>query len=156
MKIERKYYTELKKQMEELEDGLRKIREAMTETEKQMEKEENESKFQKLLERIVTERERTRQVVDRRKKVSFLNMVRAGLALAKAIEADFEADSGEEWGKICLTTDLMLFDMSAGQNGRDELILLMCNADNIMIASKGNLMEWKFSFQFCDIFFRES
>ena len=45
MKIERQYYTESRKWMEEIDDELRQMQESMTEEEKQTEKEERQREF---------------------------------------------------------------------------------------------------------------
>ena len=89
--IKKNYYTESLKQLEEMDNELRKIQESMTEEEKLTEKEKAQRGFQRLVERFEREESETRRIVNQKKKEYFAVLVKTGLALAKIVEADFEA-----------------------------------------------------------------
>ena len=150
--IKKNYYTESLKQLEEMDNELRKIQESMTEEEKLTEKEKAQRGFQRLVERFEREESETRRIVNQKKKEYFAVLVKTGLALAKIVEADFEAESNEECGTMSFRTGLMCIGVPGGPSGRDELVLLMRMADHIEIIPNGNILEWIFSFEFCDTF----
>lgn len=117
------------------------------------EKEESQHGFARLMKRIEREQTGFRQGVNQGKKTYFNNLTKAGLLLAEAIEADFEAQSNEYCGEIRLRVGLVYFGIPGdGRSGRDELALLTRMADYIVIIPKGDILEWKFGFQFNDAF----
>lgn len=154
MKIERQYYTESRKWMEEIDDELRQMQESMTEEEKQAEKEERQREFKQLVERIEKEEARVRRVTDRRKQKHFRVLAKAGLALAEIIEADYKAESDGTCGKIYFRTGPMFLSVPDGPSGKDELVLLIRMADHMEVIPDGDTLEWNFSFEFDNIFSR--
>lgn len=152
MKIERKYHTKSVRDMNKIDEELQKLQESMTDEEKEKDKEENRCGFERLMEKVKKEQTRTRQVTNKTKKAYFYTMVLAGLVLAKVIEADFTAECDEECGKMCFITGIVFFDGLGGQSGRNELVLLIRMADHVAIFSRGNVIEWRFTFLFFDTF----
>jgi len=152
MEFEKKYYTMAQKMMAEVDEELKKNQGSMTEEEKQAEKERNEQGFQKLLERFEKEQEKTRKVPDQKKKVYFDEMVVVGDILAKKIEADISVKSDEMHGEICLKTGLVTFGIPCGYEGKNELILLIRMADDVMVMPEDGTIKWEFCFDFYDTY----
>jgi len=152
MEFERKYYEELKKMVKEADEGLKKMNESMTEEEKLIEKEHREQEFQKLLERYEWEQQRTKHVTNNEKETYFKMMVKTGKTLAQKIDADIFIRSNEKYGEICLKTGLILFGITNKYPGKDELILLMRMADNIIVMPEEDAIKWEFQFNFYDTF----
>lgn len=154
MKIERQYYTESRKWMEEIDDELRQMQESMTEEEKQAEKEERQREFKQLVERIEQEEAGVRRVIDRRKQEHFVILAEAGQVLAEIVVADYKAESDETCGTIRFRTGSMFLGVPGSPSGKDELILLIRMADHMEVIPDGDTLEWNFSFEFDDIFSR--
>ena len=55
---------------------------------------------------------------------------------------------------MCFITGMVFFGVSGERAGRDELVLLIRMTDHVEIFPRGDVMEWKFTFQFCDTFVR--
>lgn len=150
MKIERHYYTASKKRMKEIDDEVRQMQESMTEEEKQAERERNKREFKRLVERIEREESEVKRVTDQRKREYFGVLAKAGLALAKIVEADYKAEDNEHCGKIRFRTGPMCLGVPGGPSGRDELVLLIRMADHIEIFPDGADLKWEFSFDLFD------
>ena len=82
MRIERHYYTASKREFDEAEAEVRKEREAMTEEERQAEKQENSIGWKKLMDRMELERRRCKKVSNPEKTEYFQELSIIGLELA--------------------------------------------------------------------------
>lgn len=152
MEFERNYYEEFKKMMQEVDDELKKMDESMKEEERRAEKERREQDFRRLLERYESQQQRTKHVTNKKKKIYFKEIAEIGKTLAKKIDADVFIRSNEERGEICLKTGLILFGIPNNYSGKDEFILLMRMADNIIAMPEGHAVKWEFWFDFFDTF----
>lgn len=148
MEFERKYYENFKKMMQEADEELKKINESMTEEERIAEKERNEKGFQRLFERYKKEDRKNRHVVDPDKVEHLKKMAEAGKILAEKIDADIFIKTDNEHGEIHLKTGLIMFGTLNKYSGRDEMLLLMWVADDVVILTEDDAVKWEFRFDF--------
>ena len=125
MRIERHYYTASKREFDEAEAEVRKEREAMTEEERQAEKQENSIGWKKLMDQMELERRRCKKVSNPEKTEYFKELSIIGLELAGKIDADIVVESNEEHGSIKMVTGLILFGEPTRNAGKEELLLLL-------------------------------
>ena len=150
MKIESHYYTEFKREFDEAEAEARKEREAMTEEERQAEKQENEISWKKLMDRVELEQQRRKKVRNLEKAEHFKELAVIGLELAGKIDADVVVESNEEHGSIKMVAGLILFGEPTRNAGKEELLLLLRMADDVLIRPKGEAFELDLRFDLFD------
>ena len=150
MRIERHYYTASKREFDEAEAEVRKEREAMTEEERQAEKQENEISWKKLMDRVELEQQRRKKVRNLEKAEHFKELAVIGLELAGKIDADVVVESNEEHGSIKMVTGLILFGEPTRNAGKEELLLLLRMADDVLIRPKGEAFEIDLRFDLFD------
>lgn len=150
MRIERHYYTEFKREFDEAEAEARKEREAMTEEERQAEKQENEISWKKLMDRVELEQQRRKKVRNLEKAEHFKELAVIGLELAGKIDADVVVESNEEHGSIKMVAGLILFGEPTRNAGKEELLLLLRMADDVLIRPKGEAFELDLRFDLFD------
>ena len=98
MKMERRYYTKSKEELEKIRAELQAEREAMTEEEWLAEQLENERGFQRLMERLECEQKKYKRIRNPEKEEAFKKMQAIGVKLARRIEADLIIENNEEYG----------------------------------------------------------
>ncbi len=150
MRIERHYYTESKRELEEAEAEVRKERDAMTEKERLVEERENEAGLKKLMDRMERERRRCKKVRNSEKAEHFKRLAAVGLELAGNIDADIVVESSGEYGSVKLVTGLILFGEPTGNAGKEELLLLLRMADDVLIRPQGEAFEIDLRFDLFD------
>lgn len=150
MRIERHYYTASKREFDEAEAEVRKEREAMTEEERQAEKQENSIGWKKLMDRMELERRRCKKVSNPEKTEYFKELSIIGLELAGKIDADIVVESNEEHGSIKMVTGLILFGEPTRNAGKEELLLLLRMADDVLIRPKVEAFELDLRFDLFD------
>ena len=150
MRIERYYYTQSKQELAEVDAEIKKIRAEMTDEEKAIEKKQNRQEAQALLQREDDRRRRTKRILNPERIQFFEKMAAMGVTLAEAISADLLAESKEEYGKICLTTDFILFGEVVKNAGRNEWNYLMRMADDVLIHMRDGAFQIEFYFDFFD------
>ena len=150
MRIERHYYTASKREFDEAEAEVRKEREAMTEEERQAEKQENSIGWKKLMDQMELERRRCKKVSNPEKTEYFKELSIIGLELAGKIDADIVVESNEEHGSIKMVTGLILFGEPTRNAGKEELLLLLRMADDVVIRPKGEAFELDLRFDLFD------
>lgn len=150
MRIERYYYTEFKREFDEAEAEVRKEREAMTEEERQAEKQENEISWKKLMNRMELEQQWRKKVRNLEKAEHFKELAVIGLELAGKIDADVVVESNEEYGSIKMVAGLILFGEPTKDAGKQELMLLLRMADDVLIRPKGEAFELDLRFDLFD------
>ena len=150
MKMERRYYTKSKEELEKIRAELQAERETMTEEERQAEKQENEISWKKLMDRMELERRRCKKVSNPEKTEYFKELSIIGLELAGKIDADIVVESNEEHGSIKMVTGLILFGEPTRNAGKEELLLLLRMADDVLIRPKGEAFELDLRFDLFD------
>ena len=150
MRIERHYYTESKRELEEAEAEVQKERDAMTEKERLVEERENEAGLKKLMDRMERERRRCKKVRNSEKAEHFKRLAAVGLELAGNIDADIVVESSGEYGSVKLVTGLILFGEPTGNAGKEELLLLLRMADDVLIRPQGEACEIDLRFDLFD------
>lgn len=150
MRIERHYYTESKRELEEAEAEVQKERDAMTEKERLVEERENEAGLKKLMDRMERERRRCKKVRNSEKAEHFKRLAAVGLELAGNIDADIVVESSGEYGSVKLVTGLILFGEPTGNAGKEELLLLLRMADDVLIRPQGEAFEIDLRFDLFD------
>ena len=150
MRIERHYYTASKREFDEAEAEVRKEREAMTEEERQAEKQENSIGWKKLMDRMERERRRCKKVRNSEKAEHFKRLAAVGLELAGNIDADIVVEGSGEYGSVKLVTGLILFGEPTRNAGKEELLLLLRMADDVLIRPKGEAFELDLRFDLFD------
>ena len=150
MKIEKYYYTKSKQEVDEIKDEIQAKREEMTEEERQAEKQENEISWKKLMDRVAWEQQRRKKVSNPEKTEYFKKLSIIGLELAGKIDADIVVESNEEHGSIKMVTGLILFGEPTRNAGKEELLLLLRMADDVLIRPKGEAFELDLRFDLFD------
>ena len=150
MKMEKRYYTKSKEELEEIRAELQAEREAMTEEEWLAEQLENERGFQRLMERLECEQKKYKRIRNPEKEEAFKKMQVIGVKLARRIEADLIIENNEEYGCIKLTTGLILFGKPTRNAGKEKLLLLLRMADDVLIRPKGEAFEIDLRFDLFD------
>ena len=141
MKIEKHYYQKAKQEIDKIEAEMQAEYEAMTDKELQNEKESNDITFNKLMDKIEHDYQRTKQVTDPEKEKYFMKLAAISLKLAKEIEADITVEINEKYGSITLTTGLILFGKPGGNFGKEDFVLLLRMANNVLIWPKDDTIE---------------
>ena len=136
--------------MEEIRAELQAERETMTEEERQAEKQENEISWKKLMDRMELERRRCKKFSNPEKTEYFKELSIIGLELAGKIDADIVVESNEEHGSIKMVTGLILFGEPTRNAGKEELLLLLRMADDVLIRPKGEAFELDLRFDLFD------
>ena len=150
VKMEKRYYTKSKEELEEIRAELQAEREAMTEEEWLAEQLENERGFQRLMERLECEQKKYKRIRNPEKEEAFKKMQAIGVKLARRIEADLIIENNEEYGCIKLTTGLILFGKPTRNAGKREFLRLMRAADDILIRPEEEAFESDLRFDFFD------
>lgn len=150
MKIEKYYYTKSKQELDEIKDEIQAKREEMTEEERQAEKQENEISWKKLMDRVELERRRCKKVSNPEKTEYFKELSIIGLELAGKIDADIVVEDDEEHGSIKMVTGLILFGEPTRNAGKEELLLLLRMADDVLIRPQGEAFEIDLRFDLFD------
>ena len=102
------------------------------------------------MDRMELERRRCKKVSNPEKTEYFKELSIIGLELAGKIDADIVVESNEEHGSIKMVTGLILFGEPTRNAGKEELLLLLRMADDVLIRPKVEAFELDLRFDLFD------
>lgn len=151
MNIEKKYFTQSKQIIKDIEESVRKYRESLTEAELTEANKRTQIELENMINRFNEKMENAPEpVIDKEKVLFFQELSRQAIRMAKDIQADIKISTESRIkGDITLTTDFILLDSELPTFSRLILCNLIMTANDICISASDNLTEFSFSFDLC-------
>lgn len=151
MNIEKKYYTQSKQTIKDIEESIKKYRESLTEKELIEADEKTKLELENMIDQFNEKMKNApKPVIDEEKVLFFHELSRQAIKMAKYIQADIKISTETRIkGDITLTTDFILLDSELPPYPRLILCNLIMSASNIYIATSNNTTEFSFKFDLC-------